>query len=78
MRKYIIMGPQGAGKGTQARLLARDFGLVHISVGDIFTYTGAAWFVISGMRTPRVCSRRARAAPAQARSVRSMHATLLS
>ena len=38
-----------------------------ISVGDIFTYTGAAWFVISGMRTPRVGSRRARAAPAQAR-----------
>ena len=38
MRKYIIMGPQGAGKGTQARLLARDFGLVHISVGDIFRW----------------------------------------
>jgi adenylate kinase len=38
MRKYIIMGPQGSGKGTQAQLLARDFDLVHISVGDIFRW----------------------------------------
>jgi adenylate kinase len=38
MRKYVIMGPQGCGKGTQAKLLVRDFGLVHISVGDIFRW----------------------------------------
>jgi adenylate kinase len=38
MRKYIIMGPQGSGKGTQAKLLADDFDLVHISVGDIFRW----------------------------------------
>jgi adenylate kinase len=38
MRKYIIMGVQGSGKGTQAKLLARDFDLVHISVGDIFRW----------------------------------------
>ena len=38
MRKYIIMGPQGSGKGTQAKMLARDFDLVHISVGDIFRW----------------------------------------
>jgi len=35
MRKYVIMGVQGSGKGTQAKLLAEDFDLVHISVGDI-------------------------------------------
>jgi adenylate kinase len=35
MRKYVIMGVQGSGKGTQAKLLAGDFDLVHISVGDI-------------------------------------------
>jgi adenylate kinase len=29
---------QGCGKGTQAKLLARDFDLVHISVGDIFRW----------------------------------------
>jgi adenylate kinase len=38
VRKYIIIGPQGSGKGTQARMLAKDFDLVHISVGDIFRW----------------------------------------
>jgi adenylate kinase len=38
MHKYIIMGPQGCGKGTQAKLLAKDLDLVHISVGDIFRW----------------------------------------
>jgi len=38
MRKYVIMGVQGSGKGTQAMMLARDFDLVHISVGDIFRW----------------------------------------
>jgi adenylate kinase len=38
VRKYIIMGPQGSGKGTQAKMLAKDFDLVHISVGDIFRW----------------------------------------
>ena len=38
MRKYIIMGVQGCGKGTQAKLLQTDFDLVHISVGDIFRW----------------------------------------
>src|SRR5258708_34577246 len=38
MRKYIIMGVQGCGKGTQAQLLARDYELTHISVGDIFRW----------------------------------------
>jgi len=36
MRKYVIMGVQGSGKGTQSKLLAGDLDLVHISVGDIF------------------------------------------
>jgi adenylate kinase len=38
MRKYVIMGVQGSGKGTQAKLLADDLDLVHISVGDIFRW----------------------------------------
>jgi adenylate kinase len=38
MRKYIIMGVQGSGKGTQARLLADVLDLEHISVGDIFRW----------------------------------------
>lgn len=38
MHKYIIMGAQGCGKGTQAQLLVAAFNLVHISVGDIFRW----------------------------------------
>lgn len=38
MLKYVIMGPQGCGKGTQAKLLIKDFDLVHISAGDIFRW----------------------------------------
>src|SRR6266852_3482418 len=32
------MGIQGSGKGTQAKLLAEDLNLEHISVGDIFRW----------------------------------------
>ncbi|MBT8226312.1 MAG: adenylate kinase [Dactylosporangium sp.] len=38
MRKYVIMGVQGSGKGTQGSLLARDYDLTHISVGDILRW----------------------------------------
>ena len=38
MHKYIIMGAQGCGKGTQARLLEENYDLVHISVGEIFRW----------------------------------------
>ena len=34
---YIVMlGPPGAGKGTQAENIAEELGLVHISTGDLF------------------------------------------
>jgi adenylate kinase len=38
VRKFIIMGIQGSGKGTQAKLLAADLDLEHVSVGDIFRW----------------------------------------
>jgi len=34
--RLIIMGPPGAGKGTQARFIADHFGIPAISTGDIF------------------------------------------
>ena len=33
--KLLIMGPPGAGKGTQAKILSQKYSLVHLSTGDI-------------------------------------------
>ncbi|MET0146634.1 MAG: nucleoside monophosphate kinase [Ilumatobacteraceae bacterium] len=38
MRKFVIIGVQGSGKGTQAARLADDLDLVHLSAGDIFRW----------------------------------------
>lgn len=34
--KIIMLGAPGAGKGTQAMLIAEEYGIPHISTGDIF------------------------------------------
>ena len=38
MRKYVLMGVQGSGKGTQAAMLAHDLDITQISVGEIFRW----------------------------------------
>ena len=38
MNKFVIMGPNGSGKGTQAGRMVKAYDLIHISVGDIFRW----------------------------------------
>jgi len=36
MKTIILIGPQGSGKGTQARLISEAYGIPHVSTGDVF------------------------------------------
>lgn len=42
MRHIIFVGPQGAGKGTQAARVAPRLGLIHLATGDLFRELMAA------------------------------------
>ncbi len=38
----LVLGPQGAGKGTQAQRIAAEYGIPHVSTGDMFRAAIAA------------------------------------
>jgi adenylate kinase len=45
-RRVILIGPPGAGKGTQAHLIASELAVPHISTGDLFRHhvgEGTEW-----------------------------------
>ena len=52
MPNMLIIGPQGAGKGTQATLLAERLNIPHISTGDVFRAN-----VVSKTQLGMVCQR---------------------
>ncbi|MDX6507821.1 MAG: adenylate kinase, partial [Gaiellaceae bacterium] len=35
MANILLLGPQGAGKGTQGRLIAAEHGIPHVATGDM-------------------------------------------
>jgi adenylate kinase len=38
----LLLGPQGSGKGTQAKRIAAEYGLAHVATGDMFRAAIAA------------------------------------
>ena len=44
--RLILFGPPGGGKGTQAKLLAQDFSVPHISTGDMLRASAAEGTVL--------------------------------
>jgi adenylate kinase len=38
----LLLGPQGSGKGTQAKRISADYGIPHVATGDMFRAARAA------------------------------------
>jgi adenylate kinase len=48
----LLLGPQGAGKGTQGKLISAEYGVPHIATGDILRAAMAAGTELGGKVRP--------------------------
>jgi adenylate kinase family enzyme len=51
----LILGPQGSGKGTQAKRIAAEYGIPHVATGDMFREAIAARTLL-GSRSAHLAS----------------------
>ena len=56
----LVLGPQGAGKGTQAKRIAAEYGIPHVSTGDMFRAAIAARSELGRRVEPLLASGRPR------------------
>ncbi len=57
----LVLGPQGSGKGTQAKRISAAHGIPHVSTGDMFRAAIAAGSELGRPRRADPRERRARA-----------------
>ena len=48
----VVVGPQGSGKGTQAKKLASTYGIAHIASGDLYREAIARGSELGGQVAP--------------------------
>ncbi|MGC2256007.1 MAG: nucleoside monophosphate kinase, partial [Candidatus Acidiferrales bacterium] len=51
-RPVIFLGPPGAGKGTQAKLVAKHYGVPHLSTGDMLRESVALGTPLGALAKP--------------------------
>ena len=63
----LVLGPQGAGKGTQAKRIAADYAIPHVSTGDMFRDAIAARSEL-GLQVEPILATRRHSCPTTSRS----------
>ncbi|MBM3999156.1 MAG: adenylate kinase [Planctomycetes bacterium] len=56
--RFVLLGPPGVGKGTQAERIVREFRACHLSTGDLFRAAKCAEHVSPAMRAAVACMQR--------------------
>ena len=53
----LVLGPQGAGKGTQAKRISAEYGIPHVATGDMFRAALARRHASSGREVEEIMAR---------------------